>query len=214
MNLNSKYFDSIRSTSAKKRGKNAKPVREEHPPCEWKGCEKPGAHRAPKGRGSNNEYFQFCIEHVRQYNSSYNYFDGMSDDAVKDFQKNNITGNRPTWKMNGKPAGPPPDRYSIAEDAKAARQSGKDDPLGIFAKRRDRRSFKADPERRAVRRLEMKALKTLGLDHKAGPVEVKARFKLLAKRYHPDGNGGDRGAEEKLREVIQAYNYLKQAGHV
>jgi len=218
MKLNSKYFDSIRSTSTNKGGKKKVTAREQHPICEWKGCEKPGGHRAPKGRrgnqGTGNDYFQFCIEHVRQYNANYNYFDGMSDDAVADFQKENLTGNRPTWKMSGKPAGPPPDRYSIAEEARAARQSGSSDPLGIFAKRRDRRSYKADPERRAVRRLEVKALKTLGLDVKSSPQEVKSRFKQLAKRYHPDGNGGDRGAEEKLREVIQAYNYLKQAGHV
>jgi DnaJ-class molecular chaperone len=46
-----------------------------------------------------------------------------------------------------------------------------------------------------------------------GP-EIKARFKELVKRHHPDANGGDRGAEDKLREIIQAYNYLKQAGLV
>ncbi len=220
MTLNSKYFDSIRSSSTPRGGKKKKAAPDKAPTCEWKGCDKPGAHRAPKGRGAargaatGNDYFQFCIDHVRQYNANYNYFDGMSDDAVATFQKENLTGNRPTWKMTGKPAGPPPDRYSIAEEARAARQSGSSDPLGIFAKRRDRRTYKADPERRGVRRLEMKALKTLGLDVKSTPAEVKAQFKKLAKLYHPDGNGGDRGAEEKLREVIQAYNYLKQAGHV
>jgi DnaJ-class molecular chaperone len=42
--------------------------------------------------------------------------------------------------------------------------------------------------------------------------EIKARFKLLVKRHHPDANGGDRSAEDRLREIIQAYNYLKTAG--
>ena len=214
MKLNSKYFDSIRSTAAPRRGRKATSACETHPPCEWKGCDKPAPHKAPKGRGGNNQYFRFCLDHVRQYNASYNYFDGMSDEAVAAFLKENVTGNRPTWRMSGKPAGPPPDRYSIAEEARRARLSGSSDPLGIFGNRRDRRSYKSDPERRAVRRLEMKALKTLDLDANSSPQDIKARFKVLAKRYHPDGNGGDRGAEEKLREVIQAYNYLKQAGHV
>ena len=41
--------------------------------------------------------------------------------------------------------------------------------------------------------------------------DPKARFKELVKRHHPDANGGDRSSEERLVEVIQAYNYLKSA---
>jgi DnaJ-class molecular chaperone len=44
--------------------------------------------------------------------------------------------------------------------------------------------------------------------------EIKARFKELVKQHHPDANGGDTRSEDKLREIIQAYNYLKQAGMV
>jgi curved DNA-binding protein CbpA len=35
---------------------------------------------------------------------------------------------------------------------------------------------------------------------------------VLVKRHHPDANGGDRTSEDRLREIIQAYNYLKSAG--
>jgi len=41
---------------------------------------------------------------------------------------------------------------------------------------------------------------------------VKARFKILVKRFHPDMNGGDRSYEDKLREIINAYNTLKSSG--
>jgi DnaJ-class molecular chaperone len=54
----------------------------------------------------------------------------------------------------------------------------------------------------------------MNLTESASRQEIKSRFKLLVKRHHPDANGGDRGAEEKLREIIQAYNYLKQVGLV
>ena len=37
------------------------------------------------GRGRDNEYYCFCVDHVRQYNATYNYFDGMSDTEVKAF---------------------------------------------------------------------------------------------------------------------------------
>ena len=46
----------------------------------------------------------------------------------------------------------------------------------------------------------------------ATPQQVKTRFKELVKRHHPDANGGDRSTEDRLVEVIQAYNYLKSVG--
>jgi len=52
----------------------------------------------------------------------------------------------------------------------------------------------------------------LGLEIEARPPDIKARFKLLVKRHHPDANGGDRSCEDKLRQIIQAYNYLKSVG--
>src|SRR5437773_7687146 len=69
------------------------------PVCEWPGCASGGTHRAPKGRMREREYWRFCLEHVREYNQSYNYFSGMSEDAVARYQKDAVTGHRPTWKM-------------------------------------------------------------------------------------------------------------------
>ena len=46
----------------------------------------------------------------------------------------------------------------------------------------------------------------------ATTAEIKVRFKALVKRHHPDANGGDRSTEDRLREIIQAYNYLKSIG--
>ena len=65
---------------------------------------------------------------------------------------------------------------------------------------------------RAVRPLERRALEALGLPETAGRVGIKTRFKELVKRHHPDSHGGDRSFEDRLRAVIQAYNYLKSAG--
>ena len=41
---------------------------------------------------------------------------------------------------------------------------------------------------------------------------MKARYKQLVKQVHPDANGGDRSLEDRLREIINAYNTLKAAG--
>ena len=72
---------------------------------------------------------------------------------------------------------------------------------------RDRR-----PEGRKILNAQRRALDTLGLEADAKRADIKAKFKVLVKRHHPDANGGDRTSEDRLREIIQAYNYLKSAG--
>ena len=94
MKLNSPLFDKIRVKPDKDRT-----VRKELPGCEWPGCGNGATHRAPKGRGRENEYLRFCLNHVREYNHSYNFFKDMPADAVADYQKDAQTGHRPTWKM-------------------------------------------------------------------------------------------------------------------
>ena len=70
-----------------------------------------------------------------------------------------------------------------------------------------------EPAGRSIRNAERKALSSLGLEADVTAADVKAKFKLLVKRHHPDANGGDRACEDKLREIIQAYNYLKTVGY-
>ncbi len=94
MKLDSKYFDKIRVKPGEERLTRGK-----HPHCEWPGCTRPGRHKAPKGRDQEGEFHAFCLEHVQQYNKTYNYFAGMKDDAFADFQKDAATGHRPTWKL-------------------------------------------------------------------------------------------------------------------
>jgi hypothetical protein len=213
MKLDSKYFDSIRVGSKRSRAEPAAPTR--HPRCQWKGCKLQGDHRAPQGRGKDGQYFAFCLEHVRQYNATYNYFDGMSDAAVQDFQKDALTGHRPTWKVGVNASAPgapsPKDQAANPTDAAGFRTM---DPHGFFAKRA--RAAREEPaeNRRQLKPLEKKSLQVLDLKGESTKVEIKARFKELVKIYHPDANGGDARSGDKLREIIQAYNYLKQAGLV
>jgi hypothetical protein len=204
MKFDSPFFDRIRVKPTQDRR-----LRAERPPCDWPGCTQGSTHRAPKGRAREREYWRFCLEHVREYNQSYNFFDGMSDDAVARYQKDAITGHRPTWKVGTGGRGPVPgpggfENYGTHED-----------PFGVFrelggAPRPGTEPRK--PEGRTVRNAERQAFYALGLEIDAVRADIKAKFKELVKRHHPDVNGGDRGSEDKLREIIQAYNYLKSAG--
>lgn len=181
------------------------------PPCDWGGCEAAGTHPAPKGRGHEGQYHHFCIDHVRLYNKSYNYFSGLPDDAVADWQKSAATGHRPTWTMGSNPdASGPRARGEEFEIPKTwTRRSG--DPRIQFGRAaRFRAEYRAPPVRRKP--LEKKALDTLGLPDTADRDAIRARYKDLVKRHHPDANGGDRSSEGRLQEIIQAYKLLRAAG--
>lgn len=168
--------------------------------CDHPGCARPGAYRAPMGRNREGRYFNFCLDHVKAYNQSYNYFNGMTDDAVQAYQKDAMTGHRPTWTMG----------INGVRGPGAAADDTVSDSLGLF---RNGRAAPIRPEEtRHVSPGARKALDALGLDAGVTKQEVRAKFKELAKRFHPDLNGGDRSREDKLRSIIDAYNYLKSAG--
>lgn len=210
MNLNSKYFDSIRIAPRKARGERngagpAETVGTDSRQCEWHGCRRPASHRAPKGRGRENEYRWFCLDHVRDYNRGYNFFQGMSDDEIASYQEGAATGHRPTWRVGT-------NTWSNASKTGGYRAFF-EDPFGLFGRKAAGETAEKDRmPRRPPRRLERKALETLGLEATASLNEIKSRYKELVKRHHPDANGGDRSAEERLRQVIQAYDYLKKSG--
>jgi hypothetical protein len=212
MKLDSKYFDSIRVGS--KRAASGPAPEERHARCQWKGCKAPGDHRAPRGRGQDGKYYLFCMEHVRQYNAAYNYFDGMNETEVQDFQKDALTGHRPTWKVgvNAKaPGAAAPPEPAAAAGTPEFRTL---DPHAFFARRAKAAREQPAESRRQLKPLEKKSFQTLNLSSESTKVEIKARFKELVKVYHPDANGGDARSGDKLREIIQAYNFLKQAGLV
>ena len=166
----------------------------------------PATHRAPKGRLREQEYWRFCLEHVREYNHAYNFFAGMSTDDIARYQKEAIIGHRPTWKMgmNGGPAG-----RTFPFVSRPSGFAGADDPFGLFRELGGRQRA-AGTERRApksrgcampsARRSMRSASRRMPRRKTSRP-----RFKALVKRHHPDANGGDRSSEDRLREIIQAY---------
>ncbi|MGE0282274.1 MAG: J domain-containing protein [Rhizobiaceae bacterium] len=197
----SQYFEKIRV----RRDPEAE-VKSRAPVCQWDGCNEPGTHRAPVGRLAEGQYFKFCFEHVREYNKGFNYFSGLKDSEITRYQKEALTGHRPTWKMGTSGGQRSAPDFAQQRSGRAGYHNRMRDPFNLFG------SNQNTPRERQAKPLEAKALETLGLTVKATATEIKARYKELVKRHHPDANGGDRGSEERFREVLQAYRMLKQAG--
>ncbi len=203
MATNSKLFDSIRIVKGKKKAGSSKPV---DTSCQWQDCNKPGTHKAPLGRDREGQYLNLCLEHVREYNKSYNYFSGLGDDAIAKFQKDALTGHRPTWTMgvnkdgekspmtDGDPRAAIADRIISRSMRRTGQISGKGGPV------------------RKLKALEKKAFDDMSMPHSSTADELKARYKALVKRHHPDSNGGDRTTERRLQEIIKSYKILKQGG--
>jgi DnaJ-domain-containing protein 1 len=137
----------------------------------------------------------------------------MSEGEVRAAQENEaMTGGRPTWEMK---AG----KFSREAAAFAAKMGTGNtagagswrDSFGLFGRRGDQTPH-APAEDRRVGKLERGALADLDLEPGADKAAIKARYHEMLKRFHPDTNGGDRGAEAKLQRVIKAWKTLKKAG--
>jgi DnaJ domain len=169
--------------------------------CAVKGCPECGEYRAPKSRQLLDDYQWLCLNHVRAHNMSWDFFSGMSEAEVAHYIQGNVTGHRPTWALGEKTAQDP-------RRAGRAFSGAFRDNFGVFG---GVAGFEGRPRGEAPNRtrLQRDALGALDLDEDASLNEVKARYKELVKRFHPDANGGDRSCEEQLKRVIRAYRTLK-----
>lgn len=178
--------------------------------CAVAGCTCAGEYRAPRSRNPNDEPLWFCLEHVRDYNRNWNWFEGMGSDEIENYQAQNATWQRPTWKLGERAAG-----HSAARHHQHQHRAPQDpfDLLGEAGYRFEAGSKRAPvPEARRLSPEDRQALAVLELDAGAAVPDVKSRYKALVKRYHPDRNGGDKSAEARLRQVIDAYRHLRDKG--
>ena len=169
-----------------------------HGRCAVPGCRCVGEFRAPIQPGNFDgpgEYSLLCLDHVREHNRRYNYFEGMSPDEISEAQSP-IAG----WDRPSRRCAHNADRTPAWADFA--------DPLDAIAAN-FRRADRGPPQRFTPN--ERKALGVLGLAEDAELHAVRKSYSKLVRRFHPDRNGGDRSYEKKLGEVIDAWQTLKQA---
>lgn len=168
--------------------------------CDQAGCTEPGEFRAPRSPDAVGDarWRWLCLDHVRAFNATYNYFDGMDAAEIERAQRvyagwetetrafaSNGGGSQPRWAHFTDPA----DILSERFGSMAPRPSA---------------SARFSPA-------DQRALKALGLGEEATLHDVRTAYTTLVRRYHPDRNGGDRSHEQALQAVISAYTHLKTA---
>lgn len=174
--------------------------------CEWPECSKVATARAPKSRDMMNEYYNFCTGHAAEYNKNWNFFAGMSEGEARRHRESIATGDRPTWAFRASRQS----REAANFAAKGTTSGGRYDPHSVFGAGAAPQRERDEPVKRQFGKIERQAYADLDLEAGAAPDEVRVRYTELLKRCHPDNNGGDRSAEDKLQRVIKAYKVLKK----
>ena len=156
--------------------------------CDQDGCEEAGEFRAPKNPYHLREYHWFCLEHVREYNKAWDFYRDMSAEEIEASRISDVTWNRPSWPVGG--------WRTLLENVRYF------DGIDPF--------LKMSPREPALPQEAQKALGTLDLTFPVTMDALKAQYKKLAKRHHPDLNAGAKDAEERLKAVNQAYQIIKK----
>ena len=175
--------------------------------CAEAGCDAPGEFRAPMIDGGGGrrdgpgDYRYLCLDHVRAFNTRYNFFTGMTPDEIHEAQRPYAGWERETRAFAANGADRPP-RWGDFSDPLDAIGARFRERTAATAGRKDGRPLSGEDRR---------ALKVLGLEIDADRKALRGRYSELVRKFHPDRNGGDRSMEKALQEVIAAYQHLRAA---
>lgn len=164
--------------------------------CAVSGCKEPGEYKAPKSRYNTGEYQYLCLNHIREFNRAWDYFDGWSRKEIEDFMDSAAYGHRPTWSMAARIGNVPP----------------------VFTSEFLRDNFfdmlREGPKKKIVPHMPRKkgdAFAILDLEPDADITMIKKQYKKLVKKYHPDVNKGSKASEEAFKRITTAYGILMKA---
>ena len=167
--------------------------------CAVDGCCEEGCYPAPRTREKLRDYLWFCLEHVRAYNKSWNYFNGLQGAALEAEIQNATTWERPSWRFGTGTGGAGSFHAGMMDEA--------EDIFGLFGTRQEAERAQAYA---SMDREERAAWKVFDMDPVSDPSAIKRRYNELAKQNHPDHNQGDPLAEERLKEINLAYSTLRK----
>ena len=162
--------------------------------CDWNNCKEIGEYKAPIEKDNSKKYRMLCLNHVKEFNKNWNYFEGMNDDQIYEFLKSDMIWHKPTQSFNSS------DNFfkilwnnALKDELNKYKINGQFDHMSQF-------KFNNN---------DVKAFSILGVSVGMGWNVIQEKFKKLVKKFHPDINAGDKSFEEKLKVITLAYTQLK-----
>ena len=164
--------------------------------CDEKNCKEPGEFFAPKSPNSSEKYL-FCSKHIKLYNKRWNFFAGKSQNEIYEFQKNDIYEGKPTKPFSTGSASKINFEFNIIFDTQKLKF------------RKKRKGFENKENYSFNEQIE-NSLIILKLEPNFSEDQLKARYKKLVKKYHPDVKNNINNKEKKMKEINKAYKTLQK----
>ena len=162
--------------------------------CEWDNCKESGKFKAPLEKDNSKNYRWLCEEHIKLFNKSWNYFEGMNQNEIENFIKSDITWHRPTQKF-----GSSDNFFNILWN------NALNDKFNFFKQENNINNLNGAK----LYEKDKDALRIMELEFNASWPIIQKRFKTLVKKFHPDKNAGNKQFEDKLKKITLAYSHLK-----
>ena len=163
--------------------------------CDWNNCNEIGEYKAPVEKDNSKKYRLLCLEHVKEFNKNWNYFENMNDSEIVDFIKADMTWHKPTQNFSAQ------DNFFKILWNNALKED-------LIKNGIDKRQIKLAHFNFSDK--DLKAFEILGLDVSINWENIRSKFKKLVKKFHPDMNLGNKKFEEKLKVITLAYTQLKR----
>ena len=162
--------------------------------CDWNNCFQEGLYKAPKEKDNSKNFRLLCLEHVKEFNKSWNYFSGMDNHEIMEFLKSDMTWHKPTQSFSSS------DNFFKV--------------LWSAALKDEMNKIKFNNEFNNINKFifnnnDIKAFDILGITVGLKWKKIKEKFKKLVKKFHPDMNAGNKKFENKLKVITLAYTQLK-----
>jgi len=162
--------------------------------CEWHNCNESGEFKAPLERDNSKNFRWLCEEHIKLFNKNWDYFDGMCQDEIEDFLKSDLTWHRPTQQF-----GSSDNFFNILWS------NALNDNFNFFKSKENINKLNS----KKLSEKDKDAFKIMGLDLNTDWENIRKKFKILVKKFHPDKNSGNKEFEDKLKKITLAYSRIK-----
>ena len=163
--------------------------------CDWINCNNLGEYKAPVEKDNSKKYRLLCLEHIKEFNKNWNYFENMNDEEIVEFIKADMTWHKPTQNFSAQ------DNFFKILWNNALKEDLGESVIDKSQVNTTHFSFTSE---------DLKAFEILGLDVSINWENIRSKFKKLVKKFHPDMNLGNKKFEEKLKVITLAYTQLKR----